>query len=56
MEIASFVVALLSLIVNTIMLCKVEKIYKNITRIDGRNNKNANQVVKGTHNQSSIQQ
>ena len=56
MEIANLVIAVLSLIVNIIMLTKVNQIAQNAMQSDGHSNKNANQVVKGKYNQSRIQQ
>ena len=56
MEVASLVISALSLVVNIMMLVKVDDILKNQINNKGDSNKNANQMVKGKNNTTTINQ
>lgn len=56
MEVANLVIGILSLVVNIIMLKKVDDVLKNIIQNNGSNNKNANQQINGKNNTSTINQ
>lgn len=56
MEIASLIVAILSLIVNILMLFKVDKIFKNTIQAGGSENQNTIQKVSGKNNKGIIHQ
>lgn len=56
METINTLVGIVSLIVNIIMLFKVNDIVKNTSKVDGNNNKTATQTVSGKNNQTDIKQ
>lgn len=56
MEIASLIVAVLSLIVNMLMLFKVDKISKSTIQTGGTENQNTIQKVSGKNNKGIIRQ
>ena len=56
MEIASLIISALSLVVNIMMLVKVNDILKNHINNNGDNSKNAVQVVRGKDNETTLNQ